>query len=117
MAGLCLGWVVSCLRFCSCMNENWPCLETQKSIAGNLVGSGSGQVRSGPGTDPNRSKLKVDVESKSGRVESDTSNGKRQRQRTNQQNKRRAHQAVACPSWLVGGVVTRGSRGSEAGRD
>lgn len=40
-AGLCLGWVVSCLRFCSRMNQKWPCLKSQKST----TGCGSGQAR------------------------------------------------------------------------
>lgn len=69
MAGLCLGWVVSCLRSCSCMNENWPCLKGQK--VNSNWGSGRGRIQDGSGqarirTDRGQIEDAVDVETRSG---------------------------------------------------
>lgn len=100
------------------MNENCPCLESQKSTAGNLVGSGSGQARSG--TDPNRSRARARSMSMSspGLAESNraprTENSNDSAQ-TNKTNDARTKQWPVRPGWWVE-CVTRGSRGSEAGR-
>lgn len=102
------------------MNENWPCLKSQKSIAtGSLVGSGSGRLRSG--TDPNRSRIdrgrgrcRDQVWPKSNRAPR-TKNGNDSAQ-TNKTNDARTKQWPVRPGWWVE-WVTRGSRGSEAGRD
>lgn len=101
-AGLCLGWVVSCLRFCSRMNQKWPCVKSQKSTT-RLWISGQARARSGWA----RSRIRRRSRSKSrpclAELESGTSNGMTMTGAQTNKTKRRANQAVACPSLLVGG--------------